>query len=48
MLRPMLDVLNDSGQVDLLTGGEGTDWYQKATDDVIADLLAEETLDSLS
>jgi len=42
-------VTNDatSGSEDVMTGGTGEDWFFKALDDVIADLLAGETLNLL-
>jgi len=39
------NVVNDSGQDDQLSGGAGTDWFFRATDDVIADLFSGELLD---
>ena len=41
------NVVNDSGQDDQLSGGAGTDWFFRATDDVIADLVSGELLDVL-
>jgi Ca2+-binding RTX toxin-like protein len=41
------NVLNDSGQDDSLSGGSGTDWFFKATDDIISDLVSAELLDLL-
>jgi Ca2+-binding RTX toxin-like protein len=41
------NVLDDGGDDDSLTGGSGTDWYFRAIDDVITDLLAGELTDSL-
>jgi serralysin len=41
------NVLNDSGQDDALSGGSGTDWFFKATDDLISDLISGELLDLL-
>ena len=40
-------VVNDSGHDDQLSGGAGTDWFFKATDDVITDLVAGELIDLL-
>jgi Ca2+-binding RTX toxin-like protein len=39
------NVLNDSGHDDQLSGGAGTDWFFRATDDVIADLVNGELID---
>ena len=39
--------LNDSSDRDSLTGGNGTDWFFKAADDVITDLVNGEALDLL-
>jgi Ca2+-binding RTX toxin-like protein len=41
------NVLNDSGSDDSLYGGSGTDWFLKATDDVILDLVSGELIDLL-
>ena len=48
-LKAKVTVTNDatSGSVDVMTGGTGDDWFFKALDDVITDLLAGETLDLL-
>ncbi len=46
-LKKKLNVLNDSPSIDDLTGGSGTDWYFRAIDDVITDLLAGESVDVL-
>ena len=40
-------VVNDSGHDDQLSGGEGTDWFFRAADDVITDLVAGELIDLL-
>ena len=42
-----INVLNDSGNDDRLSGGAGTDWFLKATDDVISDLFNGELIDLL-
>jgi Ca2+-binding RTX toxin-like protein len=46
-LEAQVNVLNDSGDNDTLTGGTGTDWYFRAVDDVITDLVAGEEIDLL-
>ena len=46
-LKAKMDVLNDAGEDDVLTGGDGTDWFFKALDDVITDLFAGELIDEL-
>ena len=46
-LKATINVLNDAGEDDSLTGGAGTNWYLKALDDMITDLLAGEILDVL-
>lgn len=46
-LRAKLNVLNDAGEDDVLTGGSGTDWFLKALDDTITDLFAGELVDAL-
>ena len=46
-LKAGINVLNDSGAIDTLTGAAGTDWYLHALDDVITDLFAGEILDLL-
>ena len=46
-LRAKTNVVNDFNDVDRLTGGEGEDWYFRAVDDVITDLLAGELVDAL-
>ena len=46
-LKRTINVFNDAGEDDNLTGGLGTDWYFRALDDVITDLLAGETIDAL-
>ncbi len=48
-LKAKVTVTNDatSGSADTMTGGFGDDWFFKALDDVITDLMAGETLDLL-
>jgi len=46
-LKATVNVLNDAGEVDSLTGNAGDDWYFKALDDVITDLLGGELVDAL-
>jgi Ca2+-binding RTX toxin-like protein len=46
-LKAKVNVLNDSGEDDSLTGSSGTDWFFRALDDVITDLLAAESVDVL-
>ena len=46
-LKAKVNVLNDSGEDDSLTGSSGTDWFFRALDDVITDLVAGEALDVL-
>jgi Ca2+-binding RTX toxin-like protein len=46
-LKATINVLNDAGEDDVLTGGTGIDWYFRALDDAIADLFAAETIDVL-
>ena len=46
-LKATINVLNDAGEDDSLTGGTGTDWYFRAVDDVITDLVAGELIDVL-
>ncbi|MFO1002246.1 MAG: choice-of-anchor Q domain-containing protein [Planctomycetaceae bacterium] len=46
-LKSTINVLNDAGEDDSLTGGTGTDWYFRAVDDVITDLFAGEIIDVL-
>jgi len=46
-LKAKVNVINDAAAIDTLTGGGGTDWYFRALDDVITDLLAGESLDVL-
>ncbi len=46
-LKAKLNVLDDAATIDTLIGGNGTDWYFRALDDVISDLVAEESIDAL-
>ncbi len=46
-LKRRVNVLNDAGEDDSLTGSSGRDWYFRAIDDVITDLLTSETIDLL-
>lgn len=46
-LKATINVLNDAGEDDILTGGADTDWFFAALDDVITDLFAGEVLDVL-
>ena len=46
-LEAKVNVLTDTAAIDSLTGGGGTDWYFRALDDVITDLLAAESVDVL-
>ena len=46
-LRAKTNVVNDAGEVDVLTGGTGSDWYFRAVDDAIADLFVGEIIDVL-
>jgi Ca2+-binding RTX toxin-like protein len=46
-LKAKINVLNDAGEDDILTGGAGRDWYFRAIDDLITDLFASETIDVL-
>ena len=46
-LKAKVNVLIDAGEDDSLMGGIGTDWYLRALDDVITDLVAGEPVDVL-
>ena len=46
-LQTTINVLNDAGEDDLMTGGGNSDWFFRALDDVITDLIAEEVFDVL-
>ncbi len=46
-LKATINVLNDAGEDDSLTGGGHADWYFRAVDDAITDLFAGELIDVL-
>ena len=46
-LKAKVNVLNDAGEDDSLVGGNGTDWYFRAVDDVVTGLVTNEVLDVL-
>ena len=46
-LKAKVNVLNDAGEDDSLVGGNGTDWYFRALDDVVTGLVTGEILDVL-
>ena len=46
-LKAKINVLNDAAAIDTMSGGGGSDWYFRALDDVITDLLAAESIDVL-
>ncbi len=46
-LQAMVNVLNDAGDDDVVTGGSDNDWYFLAVDDLITDLFAGEVTDAL-
>ena len=46
-LKAKVNVLDDTAAIDTFTGGSGTDWYFRALDDAIRDLLAAESVDVL-
>ena len=46
-LKTTIDVLNDAGEDDSLTGGANSDWFFRALDDVVTDLFAGEILELL-
>ena len=46
-LKAKINVLNDAAEVDTLSGGGGSDWYFRAIDDIITDLLTAESTDVL-
>jgi hypothetical protein len=43
-LKATINVLNDAGEDDSLTGGGHADWYFRAVDDAITDLFAGELI----
>ena len=47
-LKATVNVLNDAGEDDVLTGGTETDWHFAAVDDVINDLFVGEVLERLN
>jgi Ca2+-binding RTX toxin-like protein len=46
-LQAKTNVLNDTPSIDRLTGGGGIDWYFRALNDVMTDLLSSESIDLL-
>jgi ELWxxDGT repeat protein len=46
-LKAKINVLDDAVAIDTMSGGGGQDWYFRALDDVISDLLAAESVDVL-
>ena len=46
-LKAKVNVLNDAGEDDSLIGGNGTDWYFRALDDLVTGLVTGEILDIL-
>jgi Ca2+-binding RTX toxin-like protein len=46
-LKATVNVQNDAGEFDSLVGGNGTDWYFRALDDVVTGLATDEVLDIL-
>lgn len=46
-LKAKINVLNDAGEDDSLTGGANSDWYFRAVDDAITDLFTGEIIDLL-
>ncbi len=46
-LQALVNVLNDAGDDDILTGGSDNDWYFVAVDDLITDLFGGEITDAL-
>ncbi len=46
-LKAKVNVLNDPGEDDALTGGTGSDWFFGSLDDVITDLVTGELIDRL-
>ena len=46
-LKTTINVLNDGGEDDVIVGGPDTDWFFRALDDVITDLVAGELIDVL-
>ena len=46
-LKAKINVLNDAGEDDVLFGGTGNDWFFRALDDAITDLVTGELIDVL-
>jgi ELWxxDGT repeat protein len=46
-LKTTINVLNDGGEDDVMVGGTDTDWFFRALDDVITDLVTGELIDVL-
>jgi hypothetical protein len=46
-LKATINVFNDGGEDDVIVGGGDSDWYFRALDDVITDLVAGELIDVL-
>ena len=46
-LKAMINVLNDAGEDDVLTGGSEADWFFAAIDDLVTDLSVGELVDLL-
>ena len=46
-LKARINVFNDAGEDDVMTGGPNADWFLRALDDVITDLVAGELIDVL-
>ena len=46
-LKAKINVLNDAGEDDVIVGGTNSDWFFRALDDVITDLVAGELIDVL-
>jgi Ca2+-binding RTX toxin-like protein len=46
-LKAKINVLNDAGEDDVMVGGGNADWFFRALDDVITDLVAGELIDVL-
>jgi len=46
-LKAKINVLNDAGENDVIAGGTNSDWFFRALDDVITDLVAGELIDVL-
>lgn len=46
-LKTKINVVNDAGAIDTFFGRDGLDWYFRALDDVISDLMPNEIVDAL-